>query len=64
MDDKELYSEKIRKVIGPIPPFLVVASLLVSAGLFIALCLALIFVPSPKGDGRLWEIIISSIFKK
>lgn len=64
MDDKELYSEKIRRVIGPIPRFLIVVSLSVSASLLVALGMALIFVPSPEGECMLWEVIISSILKK
>ena len=62
MDNTDLYCEKIRKIIGPVPRWLTVASILLSALLLSALVAALLFLPSPSGQERLWRVFFNSLF--
>ncbi len=48
----ELRSEKVRKMIGEIPPALVRWGIAVVAAIFIALLLVLLLVPYPYGNGE------------
>ncbi len=51
-DRIELRSEKVRKMIGEIPPALVRWGIVVVVAIFIALLLVLFLVPYPYGDGE------------
>ncbi len=46
----ELRSEKVRKLLGEIPPSLVTWGTVIIVSLFIALACALVFIPSPYGE--------------
>ena len=51
-DRAELRSEKVRNIIGTIPPALVRWSIAVIVIIFIGLLLVLFFVPYPYGEGE------------
>ena len=51
-DRMELRSEKVRNIIGTIPPALVCWSIVVIAIIFVGLLLVLFFVPYPYGEGE------------
>ncbi|MCL1615917.1 hypothetical protein M3090_05845 [Bacteroides sp. ET71] len=51
-DRMELRSEKVRNIIGTIPPALVCWSIVVIAIIFVGLLLVLFFVPYPYEEGE------------
>lgn len=51
-DQIELRSEKVRNIIGTIPPRLVRWGIIIIAIIFIALLLVIFFVPYPYGEGE------------
>ncbi len=48
----ELRSEKVRQLLGEIPPSLVRWGTVIICLIFAALVCALLFIPSPYGDGE------------
>ncbi len=62
MDEIELRSENIRRIIGPIPHRLFVTGVLVISLLGVALLLALFCIPNPNdGHEKLFDLLISSL---
>lgn len=51
-DRIELRSEKVRNLIGDIPPVLVRWGIIIIMLIFIALILAIIFIPYPYSNGE------------
>ncbi len=51
-DKIELRSEKVRKLIGDIPPILVQWGIVIIILIFIALIVAIIFIPYPYSNGE------------
>lgn len=51
-DKIELRSEKVRELIGDIPPILVQWGIVIIILIFIALILAIIFIPYPYSNGE------------
>lgn len=62
MDNIELRSKKIRRIIGPIPTRLFALCIAVTAVIATALAVALFCLPNPAdGDGKLFMLIIKSL---
>lgn len=51
-DKIELRSEKVRELIGDIPPILVQWGIVIIILIFIALIVAIIFIPYPYSNGE------------
>ncbi|MDO5419622.1 MAG: hypothetical protein Q4F50_06130 [Bacteroides sp.] len=62
MDEIELRSENIRRVIGPMPKGLFIGGAIITLLIVVALALALWGLPNPNdGNEKLFHLIIKSL---
>lgn len=62
MDEIELRSKNVRRIIGPIPKTLFIAGVIMMLLIVISLVLALMYLPDPTGEyENLFYFVINSL---